>query len=83
VLDMPKTVTLRLSDKNYEMFKKLAERDNRHLSNFIETSVKRHIEHNNLIDEFEMQEILNNPELLNSIKRGINDAKSQKGKFIE
>jgi hypothetical protein len=68
VLDMPKTVTLRLSDKNYEMFKKLAERDNRHLSNFI---------------EFEMQEILNNPELLNSIKRGINDAKSQKGKFIE
>ncbi|MCK9281858.1 MAG: hypothetical protein M0P71_14630 [Melioribacteraceae bacterium] len=79
---MPKTVTLRLSDKNYEMFKKLAERDNRPLSNFIETSVQRYIEHNNLVDEFEMQEILSNPELLKSIKRGIEDAKLLKGKNI-
>ena len=38
---MSKTVTLRLSEKTYERFRTLAERENRPLSNFIETAASR------------------------------------------
>ncbi|MFH2003846.1 MAG: DUF6290 family protein [Bacteroidota bacterium] len=80
---MSKTITLRLSDENYKVYKKLADRDNRPISNFIETAVKRFIEHNTDIDEFEMEEIRNNTELNKSLKRGLADMKSKKGKFVE
>lgn len=80
---MSKTVTLRLSDDNYKVFRKLADRDNRPISNFIETTVKKYIEHNIHIDEYEMEEIRNNSVLNKSIKRGLSDAKSRKGRFIE
>ena len=79
---MSKTVTLRLSDENYKKYKKLADRDNRPISNFIETAVKRFIEHNVYVDEFEMEEIRNNTELNKSLRRGLSDMKSKKGKFV-
>ncbi|HED06941.1 MAG TPA: CopG family transcriptional regulator [Ignavibacteria bacterium] len=80
---MSKTITLRLSEENYKKYKNLAERDNRPISNFIETAVKRFIEHNIYVDEFEMEEINNNSELNKSLKRGLSDIKSKKGKFVE
>ena len=80
---MSKTITLRLSDENYNKYKRLAERDNRPISNFIETAVKRFIEHNIYVDEFEMEEIRNNAELNKSLKKGLSDMKSQKGRLVE
>ena len=80
---MSKTVTLRLDDKLYKRFKKLAEEDNRSLSNFIETSTLRYIEEHAYADDFEMDEILNNKSLNLSLKRGLKDAASKKGKFVE
>ena len=41
---MSKTVTLRLPEKTYERFRMLAERENRPLSNFIETAASRYVE---------------------------------------
>ncbi len=80
---MSKTITLRLSDENYKKYKRLADRDNRPISNFIETAVKKFIDHNIYVDEFEMEEIKNNTELNKSIKRGMSDMKSKKGQFVE
>ncbi|MCH7827256.1 MAG: CopG family transcriptional regulator [Bacteroidetes bacterium] len=80
---MSKTITLRLSDENYNKYKRLAERDNRPISNFIETAVKRFIEDNIYVDEFEMEEIRNNAELNKSLKRGLSDMKSKKGRLVE
>ena len=80
---MSKTITLRLSEETYEQFKHLANRDNRPISNFIETAVKKFIEHNIYVDEFEMDEIRNNAELNKSLKKGLSDMKSKKGKFVE
>ena len=80
---MSKTITLHLSEENYKKYKRLADRDNRPISNFIETAVKRFIEHNIYVDEFEMEEIKNNTELNKSIKRGLFDMKSKKGQFVE
>ena len=80
---MSKTITLRLSEENYEVYRKLADKDNRPISNFIETAVNKFIEHNIYVDEFEMEEIRNNVELNKSMNRGIADMKSKKGRLVE
>ena len=80
---MSKTITLRLSDESYKIYRKLADRDNRPISNFIETAVKRFVEHNIYVDEFEMEEIQNNKELNRSLKRGLSDMKKKIGKLVD
>jgi predicted transcriptional regulator len=80
---MSKTVTIKLSDENYKVFSRLASKDNRPISNYIETAAKKFVEHNVLVDEFEMEEINNNPELAKSIKRGVADMKSKRGRFVK
>jgi predicted transcriptional regulator len=79
---MAKTITVKLSDENYKIFSELAEKDNRPLSNFIETAVKKFVERDSLVDEFEMAEIKNNLELNKSIKRGLSDSKIKKGRLV-
>jgi len=79
---MSKTVTLRLDDKNYEIIKQHAQADNRPLSNYIETATLKYIEEIDYVDEYEMEQILNDKELLEYLKRGISDAAEKKGKFI-
>ena len=51
---MSKTVTLRIKDSVYQRLRILAERDNRPLSNYIETAALRYIEQEEYVDEFEM-----------------------------
>ncbi|MCP5468426.1 MAG: CopG family transcriptional regulator [Deltaproteobacteria bacterium] len=79
---MSKTVTLRLKEEIYERFRTLAERENRHLSNLIETLALRSLENEQFVDEFEMEEIRNNVDLNKSLKRGVKDAQSGRGRFI-
>ena len=79
---MAKTVTLRIDDSEYQTFKKFADVENRTLSNFIETATLRYIQENELVDEFEMNEIIGNPQLNQSLKRGIQDAAKRKGRFV-
>ena len=75
---MPKTITIRLSDERYELFKKFAEIDNRTISNFIETATARYIEEIKYVDEFEMAEINSNEDLQKSLKRGRTDVKENR-----
>jgi predicted transcriptional regulator len=77
---MSKTVTLRLDEDIYQRFRTMAERDNRPLSNFIETAVLRYLEREEYVDEFEMEEIRSNPGLNASIKQGLADAKAGRGR---
>ncbi|MFA4915106.1 MAG: hypothetical protein WC560_00365 [Syntrophales bacterium] len=79
---MPKTITLRLDDDKYEVFKRLAEQENRPISNFIETATLRYIQSVEYVDEFEMDEIKGNTDLNESLQRGIEDAKSGRGYFL-
>ena len=60
---MSRTVTLRLKDSVYERLRTLAERDNRPLSNFIETATLRYLEQEEYVDEFETLEIRREPAL--------------------
>jgi len=79
---MSKTVTLRLDERVYGMFRNWAKRDNRPLSNFIETAALRFIEDHEIVDEFEMAEIEANSALNRSIKLGLKDAKAKRGRFV-
>jgi predicted transcriptional regulator len=79
---MSKTVTLRLDDRLYRVFRSIAERENRPLSNFIETAVLRFVEEHQVVDEFEMEEIKGNQALNRALKRGIRDAKHGRGVFV-
>ncbi len=77
-----KTVTLRLPEPTYRLFKSVAERENRPLSNFIETAVLQFVRHHEHADEFEMAEIRGNKELNRGLKRGQQDAKRRRGSFV-
>jgi len=79
---MSKTVTLRLGDPVYRLFKGVAERENRSISNFVETAVMRFVQDHETVDEFEMAEIRGNVELNKSLKRGHQDAKQRRGAFV-
>ncbi len=79
---MSKTVSLRLNERVYRRFRKLAEQDNRPLSNFIETSVLRFIASEEFADEFEMAEIRANKSLNRSLRRGLRDAAAKRGRFV-
>lgn len=78
---MSKTVTLRLDDETYGHFRRLADEDNRPLSNFIETAVKRYVEEQQFVDEFEMAEIESNTALNQGLRKGHQDAKRRRGRF--
>lgn len=79
---MSKTVTLRLDESVYGKLRSWAERDNRALSNFIETAALRFIEEHEVVAEFEMAEIERNKALNSSLKKGLKDAKAGRGRFV-
>ncbi|MGK7894123.1 MAG: DUF6290 family protein [Xenococcus sp. (in: cyanobacteria)] len=80
---MPKTITIRLLDEQYELFKKFAEIDNRTISSFIETATSRYIEGIKYVDEFEMAEINSNEDLQTSLERGRTDVKENRRRGVD
>ena len=79
---MSKVVTLRLDEQLYRLFRVCAEADNRPLSNFIETAVKRYVEENEFAEPFEMSAILSDERLHKSIQQGHKDVKAKKGRWV-
>lgn len=80
---MPKTITLRLSDEDFQLFQAYAKAENRTLANAIETLALKQIEEELFADEFEMDEILRNKDLLERLKTGSAEARRMKGRFVE
>jgi len=79
---MSRIVTLRLPDETYRQIQALAQRENRPLSNFIETATLRYMESEQFADEFEMELIRGDVELNRSLRRGLRDAKTGRGRFV-
>ena len=80
---MPKTITLRLDDEDFNLFQAYAKAENRTLANAIETLALKQIEVELFADEFEMEEILENKDLLKRLKAGSEQAKRMKGRFVD
>jgi len=80
---MSKTVTLRLKEKLYRKLSRLAREENRSLSNFVETALMNYLEEYQYVDLWEMKEIEGDQKLQESLKRGLEEAKEKKGRFVE
>lgn len=79
---MPKTITLRLSDQDYRLFRDFAEADNRPLANLIETAAKRHLQECEMVSEREMRAIRGNSGLVTRLKAGSKAAHKKHGRFV-
>lgn len=79
---MPKTITLRLSDETYRKFNSAAVKDNRSISNLIETLALKKLNEEMFTDKFETEEIFANTTLLKKLERGHSHARLKKGKLI-
>ena len=76
---MAKTITVRLEDNIYEMFKKAAEGDKRTISNYIEYATLNYTVSETVVDDIEMAEII---AFEKDIKKGMSDIKAGRYKVI-
>lgn len=67
---MPKTITVRIDDHVYDMFKKAAEGQKRTISNYIEYATLNYTIGETIVDDAEMSEILS---IEKDIKKGLAD----------
>ena len=80
---MSKTVTIRLSEEEYILFAQAAEAVKRPISNLINYLAKQKLEEDLFVDQIEMDEILGNKNLLESMRKGSKDAKLRKGVLVD
>jgi predicted transcriptional regulator len=76
---MAKTITIRLDDNVYEMFKKAAEGQKRTISNYLEYATLNFTVNETVVDDIEMAEILSFDK---DIKKGISDISAGRYKVI-
>ena len=80
---MSKIVTMRINEAVLEKLMKFAKHENRSLSNLIETAALKYINEIEYAEDFEMNGILNDAELMKKLKKGSSDAKNNRGRFVE
>ena len=80
---MSKTITIRIKDDIYEMFKKAAEGDRRTISNFMEYATLAYLTNDIYVSDNEMNEIINNSILIKSLKSGLNDVKNGSYRIVQ
>ena len=80
---MPKTITLRLDDKKYKLFKIAAESESRTISNLIEHTAYLFMLSENYVSDFEMKDILSDKKLVSGLKKGISDIKSGRYRIVD
>jgi hypothetical protein len=80
---MSKIITLRISEDHYEAFKQYAKKENRKISNAIETLALKQLENVQFADGLEMEGILADRDLVTRIGRGVKQAAEKKGRFVE
>jgi predicted transcriptional regulator len=76
---MAKTITLRLDDNTYEIFKRAAEGQKRTISNYLEYATLNFTVNETVVDDVEMAEILSYEK---EIKKGISDVSAGRYKII-
>jgi uncharacterized protein (DUF1778 family) len=77
-----KTLTVRVDDDTYILLKKAADGEKRTVSNFIEYAALRYLSSELFVSDEEMEEISQDKELVQSLKRGVKEAKQGKYKIV-
>ena len=78
-----KTITLRVEDNLYNMFKNAAKGEKRTISNFIEYAALNYLTNESFVSDEEMEDILNDKNLVDSLRKGREDIKKGKYKIVE
>jgi len=76
---MSKTITVRLDENVYELFKKAANGQKRTISNYLEYATLNYTVNETVVDDEEMKEILHFEE---EIKKGLSDISAGRYKVI-
>ena len=71
---MSKTITLRIDDDIYKIFKFAAAGEKRTISNFIETAALNYLSQTGYIDQTEIKEILEDKALAMNVLKGMKEA---------
>lgn len=71
-----KTLTMRVDDSIYEVIKLAAEGQRRNISNFIEFATMQYLSSSQYVDDNEMNEIINDKELVDSLRNGFAELKN-------
>ncbi|MGB7569986.1 MAG: hypothetical protein WBM07_19130 [Chitinivibrionales bacterium] len=79
---MHKTITLRINDDVYQMFKKAAHGSRRTISNFLEYATLSFLSQDTYVSDDEMKEILQDHNLLEDLKHGEKEIKSRRYKIV-
>lgn len=80
---MSKTITIRLSEEEYILFAKAAETVKRPISNLISYLAQQKLKEDIFVDHIEMDEIIGNKNLVETLGKGSWDAKLGKGAFVD
>ena len=80
---MPKTITIRLDDPVYDIFKKAADGERRTISNFVEFATLAYVTNEILVSDQEMNEILSDVTLVKDLKKGLKDIKNGKYRLVD
>lgn len=80
---MAKTVTVRIDDDAYELIRRAAEGERRSVANFLEYAALRYLSDELTVSEEEMQDILSDSRLLDSLRQGLADAEVGKYRLVD
>ncbi|HGJ67592.1 TPA: CopG family transcriptional regulator [bacterium] len=76
---MAKTITVRIDDEIYEIFKKAADGQKRTISNYIEYATLNYTVNETIVDDLEMNEIMS---FSKELKKGLSDISAGRYKVI-
>lgn len=79
---MPKTVTIRLEDNIFNLFKLAAEGERRSISNFLEFATLNYLTNEIFVSDEEMDEIISDKKLMKSLQKSLNEVKKGKYKIV-
>lgn len=79
---MYKTITLRINEDVYQMFKKAAQGSRRTISNFLEYATLSFLSQDTFVSDNEMKEIMNDKDLMERLKQGEKDIKARRYKIV-
>jgi uncharacterized protein (DUF1778 family) len=78
-----KTITIRVDETVYNLLKKAADGERRTISNFMENASLSYLTNEIYVSDDEMDQILNEPSLVKSLKKGIDEVKKGKYKIVK
>jgi uncharacterized protein (DUF1778 family) len=76
---MPKTITVRIDDEIYDIFKKAADGQKRTISNYLEYATLNYTVNETVVDDNEMIEIMS---FCKDLRKGVNDVSAGRYKVI-